>query len=48
MARIAGINIPNDKKIAYSLTYIFGIGLTKSEKILKDAGIDRNEFIDLL
>jgi small subunit ribosomal protein S13 len=42
MARIAGVNIPNDKKIAYSLTYIYGIGLTKSEKILKDAGIDPN------
>jgi len=42
MARIAGVNIPNDKKITYSLTYIFGIGLTKSRKILKEAKIDEN------
>jgi small subunit ribosomal protein S13 len=42
MARIAGVNIPNDKKINYSLTYIFGIGITKSNKILKDAQIDEN------
>lgn len=42
MARIAGVNIPNDKKINYSLTYIYGIGLAKSRKILKDAQIDEN------
>jgi len=42
MARVAGVNIPNDKKINYSLTYIYGIGITKSKKILKDAGIDDN------
>jgi small subunit ribosomal protein S13 len=43
MARIAGVNIPNDKKIAYSLTYVYGIGLTKSRKILNDAQIDENK-----
>jgi small subunit ribosomal protein S13 len=40
--RISGINIPKDKKILYSLPYVFGIGLTLSAKILKAAGIDGN------
>ncbi len=40
--RIAGTNIPNEKKIEYSLPYIFGVGLTLSRKILKTAGIDGN------
>jgi len=40
MARISGINIPNDKKILIALTYIFGIGQTKSGRILKDAHVD--------
>jgi small subunit ribosomal protein S13 len=34
MARIAGIDIPRDKRVEISLTYIFGIGLTSSKKIL--------------
>ncbi len=40
MARIAGINIPNDKKISYALTYIYGIGVHTSESIVKKSGID--------
>lgn len=40
MARIAGIDIPRDKKIKVSLTYIYGIGRTKAEQILDEAGID--------
>jgi small subunit ribosomal protein S13 len=40
--RIASTNIPNDKKIAYALPYVFGIGMTLAVKILKDAGIDGN------
>jgi len=40
--RIASTNIPSDKKIAYSLPYVFGIGRTLAVKILKDAGIDGN------
>ena len=40
MARIAGIDIPRDKKIKVSLTYIYGIGHTKAEQILDEAGID--------
>lgn len=34
MARIAGVNLPNEKRIEVGLTYIFGIGLTQSKKIL--------------
>ena len=40
MARIAGVNIPREKKIGISLTYIFGIGRTTSAKVLKAATID--------
>lgn len=39
MARIAGIDLPPDKRIIVALTYIFGIGRTTSEKILKKTGI---------
>jgi len=40
LARIAGIDIPKDKHIVISLTYIFGIGRPMSQKILKDLGIE--------
>ena len=40
MARIKGIDIPNDKRIEVSLTYIYGIGRQLSKKILTDAKID--------
>lgn len=40
MPRIAGINIPEQKKIEFSLTYIFGIGRSLSRKILETAGIN--------
>ena len=40
MPRISGINIPDNKKILYSLPYIYGIGLTLSQAILKSAKID--------
>ncbi|MDP2812563.1 MAG: 30S ribosomal protein S13 [bacterium] len=39
MARISGVNIPNEKRIEVALTYIYGIGLTTSQKILKKSGI---------
>lgn len=42
MARIAGIDLPNDKRGLISLTYIYGIGRTSSLKILEQAGIDPN------
>ncbi|AJQ29194.1 MULTISPECIES: 30S ribosomal protein S13 [Pelosinus] len=40
MARIAGIDLPRDKRIEISLTYIFGIGLTTSKEILAATGIN--------
>lgn len=43
MARILGINIPDNKKILYSLTYIYGIGQSSSEVILRSANIDGNK-----
>jgi len=42
MARIAGVTLPNDKRIEIGLTYIFGIGRTLSNSILKTANIDPN------
>ncbi len=40
MARIAGVDLPNNKRVEIGLTYIFGIGLTTSKKILEDTGIN--------
>lgn len=40
MARIAGVDIPREKRVVISLTYIYGIGRTTSEEILKAAEID--------
>ena len=42
MARIAGIDIPRNKQIAYSLRYIFGIGLSQAKNICDQAGVDQN------
>ncbi len=42
MARIAGVDIPRDKRVVISLTYIFGIGNTTAKKILSEAKIDEN------
>jgi len=42
VARIAGVNIPTQKRIEVALTYILGIGLSSSQKILATAGIDAN------
>jgi len=42
MARIAGVDIPREKRLEISLTYIFGIGLTTSQKICNELGLDRN------
>jgi small subunit ribosomal protein S13 len=39
MARIAGVDLPRTKRIEIGLTYIFGIGRTRSNGILKDAGV---------
>jgi len=40
MARIAGIDLPNQKRVEIGLTYVFGIGLSTSKKILKMTGIN--------
>ena len=40
MARIVGVEIPNDKPVAFSLTYIYGIGRTTAKKICEDAKVD--------
>ncbi|MBB1534874.1 MULTISPECIES: 30S ribosomal protein S13 [unclassified Leptotrichia] len=42
MARIAGVDIPRNKRVEISLTYIFGIGKSTSNKILEKAGVDKN------
>jgi len=43
MARIAGVDLPKKKRMEYALTYIFGIGLHSSRKILDATGIDYNK-----
>lgn len=40
MARIAGVDLPRDKRIEIGLTYIFGIGLSSSQEILKKTGVN--------
>ena len=40
MARIAGVDLPNEKRVEIGLTYIFGIGLTTSKEILAATGIN--------
>lgn len=42
MARIAGVDIPRNKRVEISLTYIFGIGKTTSQKILTEAEVNPN------
>ena len=45
MARIAGINIPLNKRVEIGLTYIYGVGPTTSRELLDSAGIDRDTFV---
>jgi len=40
LARIAGIDLPRNKRVEIALTYIFGIGRTTASRILKEAGVD--------
>jgi small subunit ribosomal protein S13 len=42
MARIAGVDLPRQKRVEIALTYIYGIGVTRSNKILTQAGIEPN------
>ena len=39
MARIAGVDIPRDKRVVISLTYIYGMGKTTAQKVLANAGV---------
>jgi small subunit ribosomal protein S13 len=45
MARIAGINIPLNKRVEIGLTYIYGIGRATANKLLAEAGIDPNTYV---
>ena len=40
LARIAGVDLPREKRVETALTYIFGIGLTTSQKVLRETGIE--------
>ncbi|MCF0109045.1 MAG: 30S ribosomal protein S13 [Erysipelotrichaceae bacterium] len=42
MARIAGVDIPREKRVVIGLTYVYGIGLTTSKKILAECGISED------
>jgi len=48
MARIAGVDLPRNKRVLRALTYIYGIGISKSTQILERAGIDPNTRSDVL
>jgi small subunit ribosomal protein S13 len=48
VARIAGVNIPSNKRVVIALTYIYGIGLPKSQKILKEANISESTRVNKL
>ncbi|MGH3139546.1 MAG: 30S ribosomal protein S13 [Gaiellales bacterium] len=45
MARIAGINIPLNKRVEVGLTYVYGIGPSLSRKMLAEAGVDPNTYV---
>jgi small subunit ribosomal protein S13 len=48
MARIAGITLPSEKRIEIGLTYIYGIGRSKSNKILQEVKIDKDKKVKAL
>lgn len=48
MARIAGVDIPREKRVEISLTYIYGIGLTTSQKILARTGVNPDTRVNQL
>src|SRR3989344_858799 len=45
MARLLGIQIPDNKRIAYALTFLYGIGWSTSEKILSQVKVDKNKLV---
>ena len=48
MARIAGIDLPKNKRVVIGLTYIYGIGISSAKKILEEAGVDENVRVNQL
>ena len=48
MARISGVDLPKNKRLEVALTYIYGIGQTKSKQILRDAGVNPDTKTDQL
>jgi len=46
LARIAGVDLPRNKRIEVAMTYVYGIGRTSSQKILSSAGVDLNTRTD--
>jgi len=48
MARIAGVDLPRDKRVEIALTYIYGIGRPSSNKILQKANVDKNTQVNKL
>ena len=48
MPRIAGVDLPRNKRVIRGLTYIYGIGITKSKSILSEAGIEESVRTDNL
>ena len=48
MARIAGVDLPKNKRMEIALTYIYGIGRTKSKELLRDAGVNPDTKTDQL
>ena len=48
MARIAGVDLPKDKRVEIALTYIYGLGRSASRKILSEAGVDPDTKTDHL
>ncbi|MCC6830092.1 MAG: 30S ribosomal protein S13 [Thermoleophilia bacterium] len=45
MARIAGTNIPREKRVEIGLTYIYGIGRSTANKVLEESGINRDTYV---
>ena len=45
MARIAGVNVPANKRVEVGLTYVHGIGQSTASKIVKDTGVDPNTYV---
>ena len=48
LARIAGVNIPSGKRVEVALTYIYGIGLTRAQKICTEINLDSNKRVSSL